>query len=355
MNVRIRRGIRLVAALVVVVPSGSAVRPHAAVMPETLTITIKVNPSPAQSTEIRLSNSFPMEKDEAGDVFFSQAQFLSSDPRGRIYVTDIRTCQVFVFDPEGNFLRKIGRPGQGPGEFNKPARALMSRNLLAVLDGGNTRVQYFDEKGQFARSARLAKNYVDMAIALDGTIYGVTSRKQPGDMIDALSAAGERLFSFGRPPDSVAGGQGPSQSRLSMSPRDELFVAYWFAPIVQIYSPGGELRTVFEIQYKPMQDKLARNPAMKKAMPGGGRAVGESIIEAIYVTESSFLILHRGSQGRIDILESKKDGTFLRDYWTVQTPDYYPMGLVVRDAGGKKVFYLLQVFPENRVDVFYEQ
>ena len=136
-------------------------------------------------------------------------------------------------------------------------------------------------------------------------------------------------------------------------PRDELFIAYWFYPFIQIYSPEGVLRSFFELRYRPIQERLARNKAHAKTAPGGGRVIGEAVIEAIDVDENGFYVLYRGK--RIEILEFKRDGTFVKTYWTAQAPDYYPRGLLVLDEGGRKVFYLLQAAPENRIDVFTEK
>ncbi|NMC65905.1 MAG: 6-bladed beta-propeller, partial [Acidobacteria bacterium] len=39
------------------------------------------------------------------------------DQNGNIYVIDRKAVQIKVYDPQGNFIRAIGRRGQGPGEF----------------------------------------------------------------------------------------------------------------------------------------------------------------------------------------------------------------------------------------------
>ena len=348
-------GLRRVATLVLYIAAGAAHLSPAGCTPETQVTKIKVNPAPSLSTEIRFVSSFPTDKDEAKEIIFSQAQHLSSDPQGRIYVSDVRACQVFVFGSDGRFLLKFGGPGQGPGDFNMPGKAVWSQGLLAVLDRGNSRVQYFDEKGRYAKAVKLTKGYSDFAIGKDGTIFAATFRGGPPEMIDAVGTDGETRFSFGRPPEALAGGAGPLFAWLGMSPPDDLFVAYWFSPVVQVYSAAGELKSVFEVQYKPMQDKLSRNQAQTKTAPGGARVIGQSIIEAIWVAEEVFFILHRDSVGRVDILEFSRDGTFLRDYWTVQTSEYYPRGLMVREDGAKKTFYLLQASPENKVDVYIEK
>jgi hypothetical protein len=134
-------------------------------------------------------------------------------------------------------------------------------------------------------------------------------------MIDAIDADGRAHASFGNPRQTLSDGSGPRSCWLSMSPSDELFVAYWFSPVVQVYSAAGELRSVFEIQYKPMQDKLSRNQAQAKTAPGGGRVIGQSIIEAIWTTEAGFFILHRDLQGiqkGRDLREGLLDGPNVR-------------------------------------------
>jgi len=37
------------------------------------------------------------------------------DQAGNIYVIDGKAVQIKVYDPQGNFIRAIGRRGQGPG------------------------------------------------------------------------------------------------------------------------------------------------------------------------------------------------------------------------------------------------
>ena len=53
---------------------------------------------------------------------------------GRVYIVDDRDIVVYTY-PEGRFLRKIGRVGQGPGEFKVgPGRLTVLEDRLAVRD-----------------------------------------------------------------------------------------------------------------------------------------------------------------------------------------------------------------------------
>lgn len=46
---------------------------------------------------------------------------ITVDDRGYIYAVDLRAKHVKVFDGNGEYIRTIGKAGQGPGEFQLPA------------------------------------------------------------------------------------------------------------------------------------------------------------------------------------------------------------------------------------------
>ena len=339
----------LFAGIILALPSGSAA-------PDEHIVVVEADPRPSQVHKLKFIDSFPKEADEAKGIYFAQAQRLSADRQGRMCITDQRTCQIFVFDGDGHFLQRVGRCGQGPGEFNMPGRAFLTNGRLAVLDVGNARIQYFDEKGIYESSFRLAKNYNDMFVGDDGTIYAMTIGRWSEDLIDALSPEGEKRFSFARAPEASKGGSIRNRLLLSISPDNEIFAAHWFAPIVQVFSARGELKTTFEIRYKPMQEKLARNASLRnKVQPGGGRNIGQSLIEAIWATASGFFILHQGAPGRTDILEFRRDGTFVKDLVAPASEGTYSAALAIREDQGNRRFYVLQGGAENRVDILSEK
>jgi len=312
---------------------------------------INVTSLPSRNREIRLLRSFPTEEDEAKDIFLAQAQYFSADAKGRIYVGDVTKNEVLVFEKDGTPAMKIGRKGQGPGEFNMVGRAVSTASGLAVLDRGNSRIQYFDQSGRFTGSSKLTKTYVDIALASDGTVFAFSAPNIPGKIVSALDPEGRIKFEFGLPPQAMTGK--PSISWPKISPRNELYVAYWFLPIVQVYSLTGEPIRIFELQYRPMQARLSKNEAQAATTPGGARVLGEAIIDALDVDENGFYVLYRDK--RIEILEFTHEGTYVRTYWAPFAPDYYPTGLLVLKEADRKLFFLLQAAPDNRIDVFVEK
>ena len=74
---------------------------------------------------------------ELGDsaYMFSSIETAIYDANGNIAVLDMGTANVRIYSPQGQFLRSIGRRGNGPGEFQRPlGMVLLGSGSLAVMD-----------------------------------------------------------------------------------------------------------------------------------------------------------------------------------------------------------------------------
>jgi len=111
--------------------------------------------------------------DEESDVYFSRISQVLQLSNDEILVLDSDQNQIFVFDNQGDFLRKIGRKGQGPGELNNPFGIVETNdNFLIVADTGNARIESFDFKGNYLNSELVQEDSPGrMFISKDGTIY----------------------------------------------------------------------------------------------------------------------------------------------------------------------------------------
>jgi hypothetical protein len=71
---------------------------------------------------------------------------------GSLAILEQRPAEIRVFDARGSFLRRIGRPGDGPGELAAPSRlAVLPGDTLAVWDPGAARISWFSPEGTLAR------------------------------------------------------------------------------------------------------------------------------------------------------------------------------------------------------------
>lgn len=66
------------------------------------------------------------------------------DDEGNMYVTDMMDCSLKKFDNRGNFIKKAGRKGQGPGEFTSPAIIRYYSDRLYVSEQQMPGIQVFD-------------------------------------------------------------------------------------------------------------------------------------------------------------------------------------------------------------------
>jgi len=72
-------------------------------------------------------------------------------PNEEIYLVDPTAPGVYVYDARGRFIRRLGRPGDGPGEFRSAMAAGWLYDTLWVADYQLRRVSLFTEAGDFIR------------------------------------------------------------------------------------------------------------------------------------------------------------------------------------------------------------
>lgn len=84
---------------------------------------------------------------------FTEVYTLQVDRVGRSWVFDQSTRALFVFGSDGKPIRRVGRQGAGPGEFNgNHGMVLRGDTGIAVLDASNARISFLDSAGTFITS-----------------------------------------------------------------------------------------------------------------------------------------------------------------------------------------------------------
>lgn len=70
----------------------------------------------------------------------------------RIYIRDVETNSVYIFDLTGKYINKVGKKGQAPGEFTTLLFGMVIdpfNNRLLVYDQGNRKMNYFTLDGDY--------------------------------------------------------------------------------------------------------------------------------------------------------------------------------------------------------------
>jgi len=96
-------------------------------------------------------------KEGPAEYMFSRLRDLDVDEDGNIYALDQRESIVKIFNSQGTYVRKVGRKGQGPGEFASAyALAITPQKHLFVTDVAGRQIVIYDLGGEYVRSISTA-------------------------------------------------------------------------------------------------------------------------------------------------------------------------------------------------------
>jgi hypothetical protein len=109
-------------------------------------------------------------------------------PDGSIFVANNRENTILKFDGDGRLIRKFGRKGQGPGDFEFPSNLsiLDGRTLIVGEYAGNRRISLFDLEGGLIKLIRTNAPVFDIAALKESVIayrsmsFGQTDTKPTG-------------------------------------------------------------------------------------------------------------------------------------------------------------------------------
>jgi hypothetical protein len=81
------------------------------------------------------------------DFGFSSVAGLDVDRDGNLYVGEGGDAQIRVYSPDGRLLRRIGREGEGPGEFRRAPRFGVVNDTVWAFDYALRRITLFTREG----------------------------------------------------------------------------------------------------------------------------------------------------------------------------------------------------------------
>ncbi len=183
-----------------------------------------------------------------GPIAFSAISGVAVDRQGRLFIADAIAGAVTLLDGDGNFIRRIGAPGRGHGQFREPYRLALAGSELFVLDRALGRIVVFDTSGRPRREGLVpvettAQPFLT-ALPGGGVLYaGIDSA---GRVIHELDAQFRQVRAYGQ----AVAGQDSSTTQVLGTGALGLAGngAVWFAPVssseIRRYSREGRLQVV---------------------------------------------------------------------------------------------------------------
>lgn len=100
----------------------------------------------------------------------------------RIYVVDFQVPAVRAYDQGGKYIRTLGRPGQGPGEYQRPSSLVVQPDGTVVIrDFGSGHVTFYAANGELVRIITPTITGVRRLFALNNGTLLVRRADLPGE------------------------------------------------------------------------------------------------------------------------------------------------------------------------------
>jgi len=197
------------------------------------------------------------------NLAFDSPADLEVDDAGNIYIADSRNRRIQIFDPEGRFVRTIGRMGQGPGEFMATKSIdFDSQGRLLVLDNRQSRIQVFTSKGEVIKTIPVSSLKIDQMRLLRSGKIAMKSYESGPKLVKLLDPDYALQREFGEPfdyGDEITNSAGNSWE-FSVDSRDNIYLCFRLQNRIEKYSPEGQLlwRADRELNYPAKVVEKAR-------------------------------------------------------------------------------------------------
>jgi hypothetical protein len=202
------------------------------------------------------------------NYMFGQRVYFNTDDEGNFYVTDWDRKRIQKYDPQGRYIRTIGRSGQGPGEFQNVWRPEFDADgHLYLLDIAAHRISFFDkESGQFLRQIKIPSDFHPTLINKRGYFIGDKTIIEEGPrgtkfttvyglFDDQPKITREFLKTIWEPKEGSGSGEAALVSSLAnnlsdqafrpnplyhLARNDDIWIGYPETYEVSVYDPGGK-------------------------------------------------------------------------------------------------------------------
>ncbi|HZX10893.1 MAG TPA: hypothetical protein VFG01_08085 [Acidobacteriota bacterium] len=126
--------------------------------------------SKAQDVKIKIKEVLTIGNDPKSIIF--QWVGLTTDQENSIYITDLKEYSVKKYDPDGKFIKRTGRKGQGPGEFLTPGPIQFYDGFLYIGQIQHPGIQVFDTELNYIKSIPLKQPLISFQVIGNEQIAG---------------------------------------------------------------------------------------------------------------------------------------------------------------------------------------
>jgi len=196
------------------------------------------------------------EHEENENNIFYEPMDVAIDNENRIYI--LEESKIKVFDNSGQYLRTMGRKGDGPGDlYGALCLEIDKQGNLVIADAGNQRTQILSSEGKFIGSFPLSGNLPGpIAVTQNNEILmsNRTLTTEKSSLWIYYDYRGQILWERGerKGGSSVLENNMRNEFAFVLDKKDSLYTAAIYRPIIHKYAPTGELQmeSSFEVPFR---------------------------------------------------------------------------------------------------------
>lgn len=128
-----------------------------------------------------------------GDTLFIGISDIEVRGNGNIVVSEVMRGVVTEISPDGSYISRIGRQGDGPGEFRRPFMIELIRDSLYLFDNLNSRLSIYGQSGEYIKSISTEYSLSNDLHRIEGGFLNINYNQFNTDDASVYSIFDEKL------------------------------------------------------------------------------------------------------------------------------------------------------------------
>ncbi|MFO7798470.1 BF3164 family lipoprotein [Rhodohalobacter sp.] len=302
-----------------------------------------------QNGNLILNSSFG----NSGESMLVNPTNFDTNKEDYIFVSDPGVSQIYQFDLEGEFIRKIGNPGQGPEEFINQSVISFSEDKIHVQDQSNMRLHVIDTYGNFEKIipqedrafvsfSKHKGNYIGFAPTSFLKSHGLENES----LFKVFDSEWNLINEFGNyiiEPDNIPAGMSWPFFKIS---NNKIYSVFAYFPIMEVYDLKGSLEESYHLD-KINDFEIDQRNLSEQTYSDMSNPQMNSVNRSIDVVENEIYVLRWDQSLTIDkyVLEDESI-RFENTFWYSETNEnYYPLDFFFVE--NEELFYVLEINNEG--------